>query len=337
MTAGGPVPLHRFGEGGITSLAVSLDGRYLATATNPGDVDVWELPTGRSVGTIREGRGTTTWSWNSGEYSLGYTPNHLAFSPDSKRLVYAARDTLRLWDPRSGQEVLALNKDPETIYRIHFSPDGQRLLLLGKNERWRVFDAAPLSPDRLYGRAVPAYVDKLVKSLHLKSRVVERIKSDPRVDEAFRSMALAETTGMLGDATILNFGAWAVIKQPGLDIAEYTRALEDAEAGHRLEPDDSNMLNTLGAAQYRAGHYADAFETLLRAESLHCKETGAAAVEDLAYLAMTCHRLGKTDMGNGYLEKLRAGMKAPEHSVDEENQELLREVEMVLKTNRGSP
>ncbi len=330
MTADGPRPVHRFGEGGITSLAVSPDGRYLATAEHPGDVDVWELPSGRPIAAIREARGETGRSWNSGNYSLLYSENHLAFSPDGKRLAYATLSTLRLWDPRSGLEVLALEKDPERIYRIHFSLDGHRLILLGANEHWRVFDAVELPPERLYGRGVLVYVEKLVKSLRLKSLVVERIRTDPLLDDAFRSMALEQTRGMFEDAIILNLLAWDVAVQPGLTAEEYARALQDAETGARLTPDDPAMLNTLGAAQYRAGLYTEALRTLLRSQELH-RQKEEPALEDDAFLAMTYHRLGKTDEARTHLEKLRSAIADPRHGDNAEHTELLREVERLIE------
>ncbi len=44
----------------------------------------------------------------------------------------------------------------------------------------------------------------------------------------------------------------------------YRLALQQAEAACRLEPGDGAMLNTLGVAQYRAGHYREAVATLTR-------------------------------------------------------------------------
>jgi WD40 repeat protein len=338
MTATGPVARHRFGKGRTpTSLAVSPDGRFLATATTPGEVDVWELPAGRPAGTIRESRGKAYRSWSSGDYPLVFSENHLAFSPDGKRLAYPAWDSLRLWDPRSGQEVLVLEKDPEWIHRLHFSPDGRRLLLLGEKERWRAFDAAPLSPERLYSRAVPAYVNRLSESVRLKSLVVERIRADATTDEAFRALALREAAELPEDAEVLNAAAWEVAVQPGLSAAAYARALKDAEASRDLAPDNPDVLNTLGAAQYRAGRHAEALRTLLRADALRRKKEGQAAVADLLFLAMTSHRLGKAREAGDYLEKARVAMKDPGRADDEESRGLLRELEALLNGRDGAP
>jgi tetratricopeptide (TPR) repeat protein len=172
-------------------------------------------------------------------------------------------------------------------------------------------------------------VEKLVQSLRLESLVVERIRTDPVLDDAFRSMALEPTRGMFDDVGILNSLAWDVAVQPGLTAEDYARALQDAEAGARLTPDDPAMLNTLGAAQYRAGLYPDALRTLLRSEELH-RRKGEPALEDDAFLAMTYHRLGKADEARSHLEKLRSALADPRHGVNAEHTELLREVERLI-------
>ena len=45
--------------------------------------------------------------------------------------------------------------------------------------------------------------------------------------------------------------------------------MEQAEAACQHEPDKGALLNTLGVAQYRTGHYREAVATLTRSERLN--------------------------------------------------------------------
>jgi WD40 repeat protein/serine/threonine protein kinase len=137
----------------LYSVAFSPDGQRLASAgvfwatgkqpavDEPiGEVTVWDLQTNQELFTIP---------------LPALLVRSVAFSPDGQRLATAGRlvrvsddigflpdgpgeskeGIAKVWDARSGQELLALNVSVGTIYSVAFSPNGQRLALAGGSDR----------------------------------------------------------------------------------------------------------------------------------------------------------------------------------------------------------
>jgi WD40 repeat protein len=110
----------------ITCLAISRDGRYLATASWDETVRLWHLPSGRAAGTL-EGHADGV---------LGVT-----FSPDGRMLASAATDgTVKLWEAASGRERATLRSGAEEFTCVAFSPDGRPLAAGGSDATVRLFD-----------------------------------------------------------------------------------------------------------------------------------------------------------------------------------------------------
>jgi tetratricopeptide (TPR) repeat protein len=90
--------------------------------------------------------------------------------------------------------------------------------------------------------------------------------------------------------------AWLLATAPDPKLRAPARALELAREVVRLKPDERNSWNTLGTAQYRAGHWQEAIASLKRSMDLHRMPD---ADSDFAYngffLAMAHWQLAKEE------------------------------------------
>jgi WD40 repeat protein len=163
-SATGKQLVSRSGQGILFGLALSPDGRWLATGSDDGRVKVIDWASSKVVVDQRVHRGAVTvltfsrdgrymassgatdhtakvWScakWNV--VATAETPGlicDLAFDPTNRRLAGVSRDVLKLWDVETGQELLTLrgapqrHRDPAFNARVSFSTDGR--LLAGSN------------------------------------------------------------------------------------------------------------------------------------------------------------------------------------------------------------
>jgi WD40 repeat protein len=144
---------------GISSITWSPDGTRLATASQDDPVTVWDAETGKEVLTL----GVHS---NGGYVCCVGSASGVAWSPDGKRLatgttgpppskamIEAFRahglsvnlekspfDVVKVWDAKTGKELLALNGRDKPIWSVAWSPDGKRLAGIS-NGTAKVWDA----------------------------------------------------------------------------------------------------------------------------------------------------------------------------------------------------
>jgi WD40 repeat protein/uncharacterized protein YraI len=100
-------------SGPVRSLAISSDGRLLATAGYDATIGLWNMTTRKTVGRL---------SGHAGRVQC------VAFAPKGNLLASASADrTVKLWDLLSQQEVRTLSGHKEQVWSVAFAPDGQLL------------------------------------------------------------------------------------------------------------------------------------------------------------------------------------------------------------------
>ncbi|MDF0674846.1 MAG: TIR domain-containing protein [Nitrospira sp.] len=158
----------------VNALALSADGRFLATA-NGDKTQLWNALTGqerltfaghgspakalipgnvealsfghdsRYLATANADRTATIWDTSTGRELLTVRDGVLgiesvALSPDGKLLATAADNVAKLWDTSTGRERTSLKGHESTIDAIAFSPDGRFLVTGSWDKTARIWD-----------------------------------------------------------------------------------------------------------------------------------------------------------------------------------------------------
>jgi tetratricopeptide (TPR) repeat protein len=216
-----------------------------------------------------------------------------------------------------------------------FSPDGRRLA--SGSGHWdglvRITETSVAAED-LRRREVVGLVREQFDQLLLRSEVLASLQRNPFLDAADRTLASELVQTHKDNPEQLNSAAWQVVKSPGRDRDTYARAVRQAEAAVQAAPGDGIILNTLGVAHYRLGEYARALEVLERSEKLNATKDGSEPT-DLAFLAMSRHRLGQVEQAQATLRRLREVMKQQPWAGDAGRQGFLREAEALIDGKVG--
>lgn len=112
----------------VYCLAVSRDGKLLASGSVDGTVRIWDTSTWASVAVI----------------SLRTAVHGLSFSADGSRLASACADnTIRMLDLATFQEVAELHGHDSYVHRVAFSPDCTRLISASGDFTLKLWQSIP--------------------------------------------------------------------------------------------------------------------------------------------------------------------------------------------------
>jgi WD40 repeat protein len=153
----------------VSALAVTGDGRTIASADGAGRIAVWDAaslspvrdteheggvralafsPDGRLVASAGDDRTVRIWRVSDAAPVArleGHTGmvGSVAFSPDGKLLASGGDDaTVRLWDVGSHRELATLAGHTDFVLGLRFTPDGRRLVSTGEDATVILWDVA---------------------------------------------------------------------------------------------------------------------------------------------------------------------------------------------------
>jgi WD40 repeat protein/tRNA A-37 threonylcarbamoyl transferase component Bud32 len=112
----------------LQTVAVSPNGRVVASAGEDQVVKLWDLATRQVVRSLKAHTATVC---------------GLTFSPNGRQLASGSRDgTIVLWDVAAGSEARRLRGDADSFSRIQFSPDGRLLAAGGQGGLVKIWETS---------------------------------------------------------------------------------------------------------------------------------------------------------------------------------------------------
>jgi WD40 repeat protein len=142
--AAGEIDLWNIGDGtrltqlightdAVYGVAISPDGKTLASGAYDNKIILWDLETGKPLRTLDGHNGAI----------LG-----LAFRTDGQVLASASGDrTAKLWDVKTGDRLDTFGESLKELNAIRFSPDGKRVIAGGGDNRIRIWQVSPTAKE----------------------------------------------------------------------------------------------------------------------------------------------------------------------------------------------
>jgi dipeptidyl aminopeptidase/acylaminoacyl peptidase len=193
-------------------VALSPDGRRLATASSDRTVRIWDTTTGQTLTTLTGHTGPV---------------REVAFSPDGRRLATASSDgTARVWDAATGQTLTTLTGHTGEVRAVAFSIDRRRLATAGDDCTARIWDTGEDALESLASEA-EAVAERIASSL----RAARQGRADAFLSYASADgnivLPVAEAVGALGAGLVWD----ATVLQPG---DQWRRSLRESLAAAQL-------------------------------------------------------------------------------------------------------
>jgi len=167
----------------VEAVAISPDGRLLATTGKDGVVHLYDAATGAPRGQL-VGHVGPAWA--------------VAFHPHQPLIATGGEDSIiRLWDTQRCEQLLELRGHEQYVMDLQFSTDGTMLVSGSGDFTVRLWDTLPraererrASEARALRERMRGRVEQLLGELNDPARVAERLRADPALGAAERRAAL---------------------------------------------------------------------------------------------------------------------------------------------------
>jgi serine/threonine protein kinase/WD40 repeat protein len=326
LSAGRPTDLALRHPQFVEKIDFVEEGRRVMTAADDGHLRVWDPKTGLLLEDL----------------TLDVRPYDFGTSSDGRFVVAAGVEGLTVLDRRSGSPLAPrLPAGPNRLLSVAISSDGSAAVATGLNGELRGYpladlgrpDRSPVAKLRLLAEVASSHrVDDSGRLIRLTGeqwadRWRQPGSHDPRrLGEILSDLAALHAEG----PTDLDKQNWRIVRDPGCSMEEYLRALTNAVTACRNAPTEGTLTNTLGAAYYRTGRYDEALAAMTRSAELKTRGPGDPTPRDLAFVAMTQFRLGKTEKARETADRLFTVMADPRWKSDAESIALLSETTGLL-------
>jgi hypothetical protein len=252
----------------------------------------------------------TLYGHNYGVSSICFSPDghavlNVCFSADGQRLATGSNDkTVKVWDARTGQQLLDLQGHTNWVSSVHFSTDGQRLVSTDGGGKTLVWDARtgkpvdrappPLvpasdrSPDGRFFAWLDGVVVRLIGPPDAEELLVRHART--RLDLSWHSEEAARLEKELQWPAAAFHLEQVLSARPDavLDRHRLLRALAETV---RLQPEQSSAWRRLALAQLQAGQQAAYRRTCLQMQQ-HFRVPGPVPRAVFALGAMPSHPAG---------------------------------------------
>jgi len=327
------------------SAAFSPDGKRIVLANNMrrGSLEVWNAGNGEYIHALHGHEDRV---------------DSVAYIPDGYRIISAGRDkTIRVWDAETYELLLTLRTADSECTIVACSPDGKWLCSQHVDpDALRIWDTR--SPREVWEarqarlsqlRSARELVESLHGTLGDARRMSVSLRDNPNIDDSLRKTAIQISRDYIygsaaksaartdpGRAYELNAASWPVVRLPRAHMDDYRWALEKARLAVEYKPGDAAYLNTLGVAQYRVGEYEKALETLRRSDDVNSTSRNGTRPEDVAFIAMSLHQLGRREEARAAHERLKDLMRTEAHRDNQESRAFLEETRRLIDSDEAA-